>query len=112
MRALATVVAAAAMLAVAVAGPGLAGVSAAQAPGDPAPVRGELLSVDLDARTISVRSDDGLTWQFLFTDDTVVNGAGEGTAGLATLRGVTVTVAYTTEASAFVARVIDVASEG
>ena len=99
------------VVAAAAAGPAVERPHAWQAPDDTAAVQGELLSVDLDTRTISVRAADGLRWQFLFTDDTVVNGDGAGVAGLATTRGAAVTVTYARETRGFVARVIDIAPE-
>ena len=106
MRVLGLALAAAVVLAVAAAGPG--GRAHAGQAGEARQMRGELSSVDLDARTISARAADGLAWQFLFTDDTTISGAGDGAAGLAAMRGVTVTVTYTREAHAFVAWIIDI----
>jgi len=74
--------------------------------------RGELLSVDAEARVISVRADDGEVWEFQYTDDTQVTGGQEDTAGLATMTGAIVTVHYAAEGEINVARLVEISSEG
>jgi hypothetical protein len=59
-----------------------------------APVRGELLRVDTEAKTLAVKTSDGTEIQFAYTDQTEVTGAEKGVAGLATMSGVQVTVHY------------------
>jgi hypothetical protein len=57
-------------------------------------VRGELLRVDADAKTLTVREASGTEREFSYDDSTTIVGATEGTAGLATLSGSMVTVHY------------------
>jgi YD repeat-containing protein len=73
--------------------------------------RGELVSVDADARVIGVRAEDGQVWEFQYTDDTQVTGGQDGSAGLATMTGAIVTVHHATEGEVNVARLIEIAPE-
>ena len=60
-------------------------------------VRGELLRVDADEKTLTVRETNGTEREFSYDDSTTIVGAAEGTAGLATMSGATVTVHYDTD---------------
>jgi len=59
-----------------------------------APISGELLKVDTDAKTLAVKTSDGTEVHFGYTDQTEVTGAEKGVAGLATMAGTQVTVHY------------------
>jgi hypothetical protein len=59
------------------------------------PVMGDLVSVDTDARTITVRAQGGQTLQFSYTDKTEVSGAQKTVQGLATMKDARVTVHFT-----------------
>lgn len=59
------------------------------------PVMGDLVSVDPDARTITVRAQGGQTLQFSYTDKTEVSGAQKTVQGLATMKDARVTVHFT-----------------
>ena len=59
--------------------------------------KGELVKVDADAKTITIKGADGVETEFAYTATTDVPGASEGVAGLATKSGSKVTVHYTTE---------------
>ena len=65
---------------------------------DPAPVQGELVKVDADAKQITVKTGDDAEVQFLYTDKTEVSGAKDGAAGLATMTAGRVTVHFTEDA--------------
>jgi hypothetical protein len=64
----------------------------------PAPVQGELVKVDADAKQITVKIADGAEAQFLYNDKTEVTGAKDGVAGLATMTAQQVTVHFTEDA--------------
>jgi hypothetical protein len=55
---------------------------------------GELVKVDADAKTITIKGDAGADQTFTYTDATDVKGAREGVAGLATKSGSKVKVEY------------------
>jgi hypothetical protein len=57
-------------------------------------LHGELVQVDADAGTLTVKDAEGNETEFRYTDLTEVTGAETGTAGLATLSGSAVTVHY------------------
>jgi hypothetical protein len=59
----------------------------------PSSIQGELLAVDLEAKTIDVKVGEQ-TAQFWYTDATEVVGAQEGIAGLATVEGARVLVQF------------------
>ena len=59
--------------------------------------KGELVKVDADAKTITIKGADGVETEFAYTATTDVPGASEGVAGLATKSGWKVTVHYTTD---------------
>src|SRR5580765_7988175 len=69
-------------------------VQAAPAAQDPAPVVGELTRVNPDAKTIAVKTANGVEVLFRYTDMTTVSGAEKSVAGLATMSGAQLTVTY------------------
>jgi YD repeat-containing protein len=60
----------------------------------PLVAQGRLAQVDTDAKTIAIRTDDGTQMQFHYTAETKVTGAEDNPAGLATMSGAQVTIAY------------------
>ena len=73
-------------------------------------VEGELLEVDPDTRTISVRAPGGEI-QFHYTNETVITGADEQTQGLATIEGAHVRVFFTRSDEAYTATRVVVESK-
>ena len=76
-------------------------------------VEGELLSVDTDAMTFTIRASDATEHSFAYTVETQVTGAQEGAAGLSTVTGQQVVIAYvpsTQEGGAALATKIEVRS--
>lgn len=67
----------------------------AQAPAA-ATAQGELVSVDVAAKTLVIKPASGQNMQFSFTDETKITGA-TNAAGLATMEGAQATVKYTTK---------------
>ena len=61
------------------------------------PLQGDLVSVDPDAKTITVKPAQGADQTFKYTDDTKVVGGDKGVAGLATMKGSRVTVTFSGE---------------
>jgi maltose-binding protein MalE len=61
---------------------------------DPTPIQGELIDVDIDAKTLSIRTAEG-TVRFHYTDGTAVSGAQDIIASLGSETGVRVTVLFT-----------------
>jgi hypothetical protein len=82
--------------------------SDAQEPDQPRIARGELLKVDISARTIVIRTDEGQQLLFSYTDDTKVTGADRGVVGLATMAGTYLTVQFVVQNDMKVATHIDV----
>lgn len=74
-------------------------------------VEGELLEVDPDTRTISVRAPGGGELQFTYTNETVITGADEQTQGIATIEGAHVRVYFTRSDEAYTATRVVVESE-
>lgn len=77
-----------------------------QEPAQPAPTEaeqesssatGELVSVDADKQMLTIKAVDGSEWSFRYTDDTEVDDAQDGVAGLATKSGTLVTVHFISE---------------
>lgn len=81
-------------IAVAIAVLAVAGPAFASSSPDPTKVQGELLLVDTDNKTVTIRTAAGTEALFHYTDDTEITGAREGVAGLATMNGARVTVHY------------------
>lgn len=76
-------------------------------------VEGELLSVDTDAMTFTILASDASEHVFAYTAETEVTGAQEGAAGLSTVTGSQVVIAYqasTEEGGTALATKIDVRS--
>jgi hypothetical protein len=62
------------------------------------PVEGELVSVDADAKKITVKPMTGAELVFTYTDTTDISGAQKDAAGLATAKDARVTVHFTEDA--------------
>jgi hypothetical protein len=75
---------------------------------DPAPVSGELVSLDAKARTLVVKTESGNQMTFSYTDTTEILGADKGASGLATMNGSSVTVHYSVHGTANTATKIEV----
>jgi hypothetical protein len=58
---------------------------------------GELVSIDADAQMLTIKGVDGREWTFRYTDQTEVDDAQDGVAGLATKSGTLVTVHFVSE---------------
>jgi hypothetical protein len=71
-------------------------------------VKGELVSVDDAAKSITIKDDKGAEQKFAYDDKTDVSGAREGIAGLATRAGSKVTVKFTDGAAGKLATKIEV----
>jgi len=69
---------------------------------------GELLRVDLDAMTFTIKAADDNELEFRFTDETEVAGGAEGIEGLATMSGTLVHVEYQAQDSVTVATKIEI----
>jgi hypothetical protein len=75
---------------------------------DPAPISGELVSLDSDKKTLTIKTDAGAEMTFSYSDATEILGADKGVSGLATMSGSTVTVTYKLHGTANVATKIEV----
>jgi hypothetical protein len=73
-----------------------------------APAMGELVRVDPDAKTLSIKTAAGAEMQFRYNDQTTVTGSEKTVAGLATMRGSELTITYRVEGTANIATKIDV----
>lgn len=62
---------------------------------EPTVAQGQLVRVDLSAKTIVIRTEAVPQMTFSFTDDTKVIGASDDVAGLATMSGTRVAVYFT-----------------
>ena len=62
------------------------------------PVEGDLVSVDADAKTITIQPASGAELKIAYTDTTVISGAQKDAAGLATMKEARVTVHFTEDA--------------
>lgn len=67
---------------------------------DPAPVSGELVSLDAQSKTLLVKTETGNEMKFSHTDTIEILGADKGVSGLATMSGTPVTVHYKTRGTA------------
>ena len=74
-------------------------------------VEGELLEVDPDTRTISVRAPGGGELQFNYTNETVITGSDEQSQGIATIEGAHVRVYFTRSDEAYTATRVVVESK-
>ena len=70
--------------------------------------KGELVSVDDAAKSITIKDETGAELKFAYDAKTDVSGAKEGVAGLATRAGSKVTVKYKDEAGSKLATKIEV----
>ena len=61
---------------------------------EPSTAQGQLLRVDSNAKTISIRTAQGTEMLFSYNDDTKVTGAGNSVAGLATMSGTELTIHF------------------
>ena len=64
-------------------------------PASPAPIQGDIVRVDADAKLLVVKPAEGADVEFTYNDSTEIVGAQEGAAGLATMKAGKVTVHYT-----------------
>ena len=71
-------------------------------------VQGELGRVDVDRKTLTVKTSAGAEMVFSYTEDTEVTGAQQGVAGLATKAGSPVVVHYTSSGDSKIAKKIEV----
>ena len=71
-------------------------------------VQGELGNVDVDKKTLTVKTSAGADMVFSYTEDTEVIGAQQGVAGLATKAGSPVVVHYTSSGDSKIAKKIEV----
>lgn len=62
-------------------------------------VTGELVQVDPDAMTLTIKSADDTSWTFRYNSDTELSGGQSGVAGLATEAGTLVTVYFEADAA-------------
>ena len=69
---------------------------------------GELVSVDSEAKTLKIKGSDGAEMEFSYNDATVISGATQDAAGLATEAGSQVTVTYSEEGGTKTASKIEV----
>jgi hypothetical protein len=70
--------------------------------------KGELVKVDADAKSLTIKGSDGVETVFAYNDATEVAGGRDGVAGLATKAGSKVTVHFTSAAGAKTATKIEV----
>ena len=93
---------------------GPAAPSAPAAPAEQAPAaataQGELVSVDVSAKTLVIKPTSGQNMTFSFTDQTKITGA-DSAAGLATMEGSQATVKYTTKDRVQTATEISIAAK-
>jgi hypothetical protein len=71
-------------------------------------VTGEIVSVDVNARTIVVKTTPDSEMKFSYSEETEIVGGEKGPAGLATSTGTTVTVTYDVHGTANIAIKIEV----
>ena len=114
-RSFLTITAAAAFALALAAAPAMAqaGAQAPAQPANPAPAAatsldGSLVSVDPDAKTITIQPAQGADQVFKYTDTTTVSGGDKGVAGLATMKGSRVTVTFKAEGKDRIATKIEV----
>jgi hypothetical protein len=71
-------------------------------------LQGDLLSVDPEAKTVTIKPATGADQVFKYAEDTKVIGGDKGVAGLATMKGSKVTVTFKTEGRDRIATQIEV----
>ena len=91
------------------AAPGGPAAPAQQAPAA-ATAQGELVSVDVSAKTLVIKPTSGQNMTFSFTDQTKITGA-DSAAGLATMEGSQATVKYTTKDRVMTATEVSIAAK-
>ena len=64
-----------------------------------APIEGDLLDVDAEAKTLEVKTASGTEVKFKYNDKTEITGVKDGAAGLATMKDGKVTVHFTEDAA-------------
>ena len=74
-------------------------------------ISGELLSVDTEKKTLTVKPTTGAEMIFTYNDDTEISGSQENAAGLATSKGSKVTVEFKEDGGDKIATSIDVESK-
>ena len=67
----------------------------AEQPRQPAPIEGDLVRVDAEAKKIVVKTADAGDVEFVYDENTEVTGAKDGAAGLVTMKEGRVTVHFT-----------------
>jgi hypothetical protein len=72
------------------------------------PVTGQLMSLDTDSKTLSIKTAEDTEMKFSFSEDTEVVGAEKGASGLAAVSGSIVTVTYQIHGTANIATKIEV----
>ena len=75
---------------------------------EPISITGELMRIDIQARTFSVKSAAGAEMLFRYDDRTIITGAENNVAGLATSGGSEVTVTYRNDSAGNMAAKIEV----
>ncbi|MBP1601500.1 MAG: hypothetical protein H6Q06_1651 [Acidobacteria bacterium] len=85
-------------------------VPLAQAVGAEKSASGELLRVDSDAKTFTIKSDEGKEMDFYYSDQTVVVGGEKGVQGLSSKTGSKLEVFYTEAEGKFQAVRIEIKS--
>jgi len=70
--------------------------------------KGELLKVDTEKMTLSIKSADGAEQEFTYNSQTEITGAQKGVQGLATAAGSKVIVSYTMSGETKTATKVDV----
>jgi len=90
-------------------GPAAPAAPAQQAPAA-ATAQGELVSVDVSAKTLVIKPTSGANMTFSFTDQTKITGA-DSAAGLATMEGSQATVKYTTKDRVMTATEVSIAAK-
>jgi len=78
---------------------------------EPAAITGELVRVSIEQRTFTVKNASGAEMLFRYNDQTIVTGAENSVAGLATLNGNVVTVSYRNDSAGNMASRIEVHSK-
>ncbi len=74
----------------------------------PAPVSGELISLDPQAKSLTIKTEAGNEMNFSYSETTEIVGAEKGLSGLVTVSGTRVTVHYSTHGTANTATKIEV----
>lgn len=74
----------------------------------PEPVTGELIAIDVNTKTLVLKTSTGNEMKFSYSDETVIVGGEKGAAGLATSAGSILKVTYDVHGTANVALKIEV----